>query len=388
MPYTSTLTLRDTRYRTLRTRERNRESALQAAETQVTAYETAIEEISELVTDLATRYNQRYSDTSTAAKEQICAAAYSICHLSPQGTLSGLHIERDRLTRARDNHRSALSQTKEALRAYPEGYTGESELHKRDVVTQMRAVPNIDARSIGIGTFAGDEPILRFIARNVVCQVDRLPEDIGWISTTGGETPGVFLQDCVVRANLNDGHIKIAPKRGERGLSPISWGGSYRVHPHILDHDAPCLGDFGGPIREAIHAKDWGTYAHLVRMFLGLAVTDDPAGKRWIEILESSISNALDRIFPNTTHVRSRSYTATGLDPWLRVTFRSYPEYDLLETASLRVRQLTPGVYELILDDEVLGAFSTHPDDSEFLYAFEYDRESNSPESVYYAIAA
>lgn len=58
--------------------------------------------------------------------------------------------------------------------------------------------------------------------------------------------------------------------------------GTYVAHPHVTSRNgAPCLGDWGGPLMEALDAGDYILSFDIIKQFLRSANDDDPAGKTW-----------------------------------------------------------------------------------------------------------
>lgn len=402
MPYTSTLTLHNERFRQLQ-RTRNTQLAIvESANTtfaefnrNIRAMERVIDEAKALHENLQISLSSEFGITG----RNILSSDYTPSALSyVESSLidapnNGLTRLRNALLQAEDTQRGAssrLATANEALSGYPEGYTGETEVTKAEVVAQLRNLPNINRRSIGIGQFS-DGPMLRYIMEDVICKVDHPLDEWSWINCKPGQTPAIFLQDVVVRANLNSGSVKLSPKRGERALAPFNWAGQNRLHPHVLDADHPCLGDFGGTLREAIANRDWGTYGGVMKLFLETAITDDAAGANWKNGLQAAVNRALREVFPGVNFAysmnapanydtgRCEDYTNLRVQTHYLVPSESY---------AMRLYQITPGVYELIINDEHIGMFSTHPQDTTFLYAFEYDGTSPVEQTDEYRLAA
>lgn len=389
MPYTSTLTLRDSRFRQLQDNLKIYLNAIESHDTSlaesthnIQAMERVVEDTKALYGDLeCTLGKHGVSDYRLHDSYMLSALGHAKRALI-EAPEEGLRLLRERQQQVGENKRqvsSRLANINEALSAYPEGYTGETVITKAEIAAQLRNLPNIDRRSIAIGDFP-DGPILRYVMKDVICKTDRTEGRWNWIACAPGQTPSVFLQDVVVRVNLIDGTIKLAPKRGQRPLSPFEWTRRNRVHPHVLDNDQPCLGDFGGPLREAIANRDWATFGGVMKLFLETAITSDTAGSNWVEGLRDPLRRALDEVFPGGgLSFAMEAYTgltATDYSDFTALFVRNDYNNYVAEQHAMRLNQVTPGVYELIIDDERVGTFSTHPQDSEFLFAFEYSDES------------
>lgn len=402
MPYTSTLTLHNARFRQLQRDHEAQLALIEAASNtfaeytrNIRAMERVNEEAKALYETLSdTLRSEEYGITHDYLNNDYCTSALGYAESALlAGTNNGLIRLRDGLRQAGDNQRRAssrLATANEALSGYPEGYTGETEVTKAEVVAQLRNLPNINRRSIGIGEFS-DGPMLRYIMEDVICKVDRPSDEWSWIDCKPGQTPAIFLQDVVVRTNLDNGSVKLSPKRGERALAPFSWAGQNRIHPHVLDADNPCLGDFGGTLREAIANHDWGTYGDVMKLLLETANTEDAAGANWKHGLQAAVNRALREVFPGVNFGYSMNapanYDTGRCEDYTNLRVQTHYR-EPSEVYAMRLYQITPGVYELIINDEPIGMFSTHPQDTTFLYAFEYDGTSPVEQTDEYRLAA
>ena len=89
------------------------------------------------------------------------------------------------------------------------------------------------------------------------------------------------IDETEVRINLVTNNVLLAPALPQTS-TPFNFNGGYDVtHPHILAHYAPCLGNFEGPITQAVYEKDFKTAALLLRTFLTRIDGQDAAGSHW-----------------------------------------------------------------------------------------------------------
>lgn len=132
----------------------------------------------------------------------------------------------------------------------------------------------------------------------------------------GGKPPRVNLQDILVEVSPQTGDIWLRPGGNtSRSSYPYAWSGKNRVHPHILSEDKPCLGDFGGPIQEAIFEKDWKTAAGLIQLFLSSTYHEDSAGKQWYKgVLKREHLNSFQRRRRDSTGLRYATVDALSKD--------------------------------------------------------------------------
>lgn len=196
--------------------------------------------------------------------------------------------------------REALAATENALRRITQNLArlreqAEQMEHEANYTiskTGLKAILNgatyIPARSVCVGTFGrggprhrSRDPFIRWVYSGVTMR----PLNNQYTCILDGAIPAIPLLDIVCTINLRTKAISLAPRRHERDLCPKTWGNQGRVHPHILDHDSPCLGDFGGPIAEAITANDWTTVAAIIAMFLETADPADGAGQNWFKFI-------------------------------------------------------------------------------------------------------
>ena len=168
--------------------------------------------------------------------------------------------------------------------------TGTVTLTLEKLKNQIKNIPNIEPRSISFSTDEeGDYIKVKFTKLLMV--PDNNPYT--WITSDFSKL-SIPLKPMLVKIYPKNGLLRILPTKKTDCL--YSWGGIKTPHPHILDHYTPCLGDFGGPFREAIDDGDWNTALTLIRLFLTHANTDDIAGGQWVKYFASGIRSIIGKL--------------------------------------------------------------------------------------------
>ena len=96
------------------------------------------------------------------------------------------------------------------------------------------------------------------------------------------ELSKVPVPDCKIKIRYSKarGIFTISGTPTNRDPEKITYPGIMgRFHPHWIGQNAPCYGDFGGPIMEALDDFDFETAFTLLHMFLSQYNLDDVAGK-------------------------------------------------------------------------------------------------------------
>jgi hypothetical protein len=236
------------------------------------------------------------------------------------------------------SHKEHLAALRERLTKYPDDYTGERSVTREEITKQIAKLPNVKPDSIALI----DGPSLRWTFVGIRTKPDKCP---AWISTPH-DAPSIGLPDVRAKIDLATGRLTLAPVRGQRDKARFSWDNIPRVHPHVLDGDMPCLGDFTGPIREALDELDFNTVVTLIRLFLERAIMSDLAGAHWLNPFKEAIDDTL-RSMSTDAH----SYSAIGFDnAWC------YRGHDVL---SLTLKELdVPGCFVLCLNGEAQRSFN------------------------------
>jgi predicted DNA-binding protein len=123
----------------------------------------------------------------------------------------------------------------------------------------------------------GTNSCVHFAFKDIVAYVDNF--DVPTHFHIDGERIPVPIGDVWVKINLISRVIEID---GPQQNKFYRWEGSPAVHPHVLSFNQPCLGDFAGPIAEAISEQDWNSVGTLLQLFLTRIDNRDSAGRNWI----------------------------------------------------------------------------------------------------------
>jgi hypothetical protein len=110
------------------------------------------------------------------------------------------------------------------------------------------------------------------------------PDKNTYPSINNGGPVRIKLEPLTCTFYVRNNSVAIVPIRGGRRIENFS--GRPTGHPHILDNNRPCLGDYTTPVAEAISEQDWPTLASLMEMFLSNATVDDAAGRYWFRWLQ------------------------------------------------------------------------------------------------------
>lgn len=154
-------------------------------------------------------------------------------------------------------------------------------LDRKDLLAAIRKLDNVDPGRVYLGKDRSDRPyfVLRFT--DIQLKPDRPFHFNSRFVSPHDNRPTFPLQNVNCRFYLDTGEIQVAALRGESNLNPFEFSG-WQPHPHVLGVGSPCLGDFAGPIREAVEDQDWQTLIALTRQFLSRAVLGDTAGRNFI----------------------------------------------------------------------------------------------------------
>lgn len=153
-------------------------------------------------------------------------------------------------------------------------------LTKRQLQRELQGVTNLDPKTVCIGE-SDNGPFLRWTYRGIVMT----PRHNSYPGINRGAPPAIPLRDVVVVVNLNRNQLTMAPAYDQIDAAVRLYANHPTVHPHIMSGHTPCLGDFGGPIGEAIANRDWNTLATVCGMFLETADPADPAGATWYKFI-------------------------------------------------------------------------------------------------------
>lgn len=286
MPFAYELTWTDPNFQHLKNTVTERERAYNDYREYVNRHEAELQDIQTwhhllednltqtLADAIETPQGRRFATTVRDALNVLVSTA-TAQHTSAKGYLGGIITD---LTRAR-----------EQVRRYPPDFQGERRVSKAEITEALAGLPNLKPGSIATGYLSYNIPFVRWVFTEVFLRPDENP--YAWLRGLGAENiPSIPLQDVQVTVSLVDGTVRLAPVRGQRDQAPFTWDHQNRVHPHILSHDEPCLGDFAGPFREALDEFDWVSVYTYLRLFLERAINRDAAGAKWVQPFITTLS--------------------------------------------------------------------------------------------------
>lgn len=144
---------------------------------------------------------------------------------------------------------------------------------------QLKNCPHLTGR---IGLAPSRRQVTWNLSGIVMRPHGQLPQGI---TVDEGAQPEVLLGDVRVQLRLptssRGAEIQLRPRSPEAGRPNTFVGDA--PHPHVLSNYQPCWGDWGGPITEALHARDIGLVNDLIKTFLGQAYSEDIAGRHWVQ---------------------------------------------------------------------------------------------------------
>lgn len=142
----------------------------------------------------------------------------------------------------------------------------------------------------------------------------------GWINR-GKDDFSIKLHPVVVDIWLGSNIISIRPTRGQAHLFPFAYSGGPQAHPHITNYAGnPCLGDFGGPINEALQTGDYISAVHLIQMFLEQANAEDPAGNYWPRWIDRRLGTSIRYNYDQAYNPHEGNYVFYRIDAYGKVT--------------------------------------------------------------------
>lgn len=123
----------------------------------------------------------------------------------------------------------------------------------------------------------GNGPVLQFRTNPIKCVAKHI-EMYPTILNREIE-PFIILPPIKIEIDLSNSKIRCfaTPRMGKR-----NGYCRYAPHPHILRHNAPCLGDFASNISEALDGNDILSALDALQLFLEQATLSDGAGRSWL----------------------------------------------------------------------------------------------------------
>jgi len=165
-----------------------------------------------------------------------------------------------------------------------EGFEAVEHLAAETIITQERleealyATGNIIPDSVEIHDNGRGNALVSWGITGVILTPNENPYQ--WINDGG--PVAIALADVRVEIDLqtNQVYLKVF---GEDIYAnhPYKYSREFHVHPHVLGHHKPCLGDWSGPVTEAICEQDWATVSGMLTTYLSNANQHDIAGRNW-----------------------------------------------------------------------------------------------------------
>ena len=176
----------------------------------------------------------------------------------------------------------AINRSQEVLERLGDGVTV---FTKQSVKEQLADLPSINDKTICVGENDNYGPFVRWSFEGLMMR----PDENNMQNINFGDDVAIPLEPLTVTCFLNDNNCTIVPKRGGKRFR--GYGDNMVAHPHILDGNRPCLGDFAGPFTEAMDDKDFATVAVILESFLSQAAVNDAAGSHWYKWIDADITS-------------------------------------------------------------------------------------------------
>jgi hypothetical protein len=116
-----------------------------------------------------------------------------------------------------------------------------------------------------------------------------------WIKVLDGKPPCVRIPPVKVIIDPISRQVR-AKCVGSRSAADsgyiVGYSRYFVAHPHVVSRDGGlCMGDWGGPIMEALDAHDYTLAFDIIKQFLRSANDGDPAGKSWRKYIHVNAAN-------------------------------------------------------------------------------------------------
>jgi len=236
--------------------------------------------ITENINTLFSRFQEHMGAESTLAEQ-----------FQERFTDAQRHIERGMpntvrdLERAHEATNTLLSEFAEAREAFEavEHLTAEAIITQEGLEEALYATGNIIPDSIEIhdnGADISGRP--NALISWGITGITLIPNENPYSWINNGSSVAIALADVKVEIDLRTNQIYLKPFNSEEPTNlPYKYSSEFHVHPHILGHHKPCLGDWSGPVTEAICEQDWGTVSGMLTTYLSNANQRDVAGRGW-----------------------------------------------------------------------------------------------------------
>lgn len=204
-----------------------------------------------------------------------CALASEITDTSRD--VEGAFNSAVRYARQFDEHIIGLHATQYKLAALERKLVRTSADQLANVV---RNHPMVNSKAQVVFSTLNGRTQVTFTTKPMILRPNRNPYK--WIDN--GEIPYVQLGAMQICADLSTAEVRIFPS-SRNAISRHAYAGHRTAHPHILDRQSPCLGDFTSPLLSAADAGDISFFLDTLYVFLTTAADEDAAGRNWVRWL-------------------------------------------------------------------------------------------------------
>jgi hypothetical protein len=150
-----------------------------------------------------------------------------------------------------------------------------------EIEQKLYQLPNIIPNSVKLERTLNEEKEEVYLSWGLT-GIYLTPNENPYLWINDGKPISIALADIKITIELLTSQVVItAYDISDTTARPYVWNNNHNVHPHILSGNKPCLGDWGGPIMEAISEYDWATVSGMFTLFLSNAYNSDGAGKSW-----------------------------------------------------------------------------------------------------------
>lgn len=289
---TTSITWQNERANSLREDIRDEEHRIRSFEfiiSEAVAYNKAAQEELQIWLDLLNCYNsnsEKYQDYNVDTRYLVHSVLNNKKELR-ETEISNNDARITSSTNSINDSKAHIALLRERL-AVQESTNEQNVLLLSELKEQLKPFACINPHSIKIKENGG-APFIQFTMKNILSKVD--------ISNLNGhpyiesDFADIYIPIPPVVCTVYpiDGSINMKAARGTKKYSAYCWDGQNTVHPHVLVNK-PCLGDFNGPVREAVDEKDWSLVVTLLKLFLERIISDDSAGEYWPSYFKRPLS--------------------------------------------------------------------------------------------------
>jgi hypothetical protein len=123
-----------------------------------------------------------------------------------------------------------------------------------------------------------ESPYVSWVFDNLLLVPTEITNSIASVVDFGDFEPSIPIGKTLISMGIVNYGITIT---GLHPNYPYNFVGELVCHPHIMDNNSPCLGDFRDTLYEALDSKDWATACIIIQSFLSHANTRDSIGRNW-----------------------------------------------------------------------------------------------------------